>query len=200
MASKKAMRRDIEDTRPDVARAWNEIGYEYPRTVRKLLDSLGPEESVLMMCPGEDASDSGGSDSSIRALGLAVATNLRVLLFFTGITKQWMVDFPYDRITTVTTTRGILYTNLHITASGPTTSMGKMNKSRADRFALLIEERVEAARRKGARPAATPGRQETSLAAGSSVAAELRELAELRDSGILTDREFEEQKRRLLGS
>jgi len=31
------------------------------------------------------------------------------------------------------------------------------------------------------------------------IAAELRELAELRDSGILTVGEFNEQKRRLLG-
>ena len=33
----------------------------------------------------------------------------------------------------------------------------------------------------------------------TGIAAELRELAELRDSGILTDEEFSEQKRRLLG-
>jgi hypothetical protein len=33
----------------------------------------------------------------------------------------------------------------------------------------------------------------------TGIAAELRELAELRDSGILTDDEFTEQKRRLLG-
>ena len=32
----------------------------------------------------------------------------------------------------------------------------------------------------------------------TSIAAELRELASLRDSGILTDEEFSEQKRRLL--
>jgi PPE-repeat protein len=34
---------------------------------------------------------------------------------------------------------------------------------------------------------------------GSGIAAELRELADLRNSGILTDEEFSEQKRRLLG-
>jgi hypothetical protein len=33
----------------------------------------------------------------------------------------------------------------------------------------------------------------------TGIAAELRELAELRDSGILTDEEFSEQKRRILG-
>jgi len=109
-----------------------------------------------------------------------------------------MLDFPYDRITTVTTTRGILYTNLHITASGPTTSMDKMKKRRADKFASLIEERVEAARRNDARPAATPARQETAATGTSSLAAELRELAALRDSGILDDREFEEQKQHIL--
>lgn len=33
----------------------------------------------------------------------------------------------------------------------------------------------------------------------TSIAAELRELADLRHAGILTDDEFTEQKRRLLG-
>jgi len=37
------------------------------------------------------------------------------------------------------------------------------------------------------------------LASPVGIAAELRELAELRDSGILTDEEFSEQKRRVLG-
>ncbi|RAU96023.1 hypothetical protein DQP58_10840, partial [Mycobacterium colombiense] len=34
----------------------------------------------------------------------------------------------------------------------------------------------------------------------TSIAAELRELASLRDAGILTQQEFEEQKKRLLPS
>ncbi|GFG76508.1 PPE family protein, SVP subgroup [Mycobacterium botniense] len=56
-------------------------------------------------------------------------------------------------------------------------------------------ERVETTSR--ARPA-DPQRPAGSRV--SSLAAELRELAELRDSGILTEEEFSEQKRRVLGA
>jgi PPE-repeat protein len=64
-----------------------------------------------------------------------------------------------------------------------------------------IGERVGAPTQKPAEPP-QPGPPEPtkSLAGGpiTSIAAELRELASLRDSGILTDQEFTEQKRRLL--
>jgi PPE-repeat protein len=56
------------------------------------------------------------------------------------------------------------------------------------------QEYVRATTRLGpARPQRLPGSCVT------GIAAELREFAELRDSGILTDEEFSEQKRRLLG-
>jgi len=63
----------------------------------------------------------------------------------------------------------------------------------------LIRSHTRAKR--GAETATDPSRNDPLRLLGSPVgiAAELRELAELRDSGILTDEEFSEQKRRLLG-
>jgi hypothetical protein len=51
----------------------------------------------------------------------------------------------------------------------------------------------------GATTRPRPAQPQRLLGSPVGIAAELRELAELRDSGILTDEEFSEQKRRLLG-
>jgi hypothetical protein len=64
-----------------------------------------------------------------------------------------------------------------------------------------IGERVGTATRKPAQPPQSePAEPPPSLPGGpiTSIAAELRELASLRDAGILTDEEFTEQKQRLL--
>ncbi|MBZ4585906.1 SHOCT domain-containing protein, partial [Mycobacterium avium subsp. hominissuis] len=70
-------------------------------------------------------------------------------------------------------------------------------------------EAAKAPRESGREPGQEPGKapkQEPAaptVSAGgpiTSIAAELRELASLRDAGILTQQEFEEQKKRLLPS
>jgi hypothetical protein len=78
--------------------------------------------------------------------------------------------------------------------AGTTGTSGTGNRER-------IGERVGAPINKPAEPPqAEPPEPQKSPAGGpiTSIAAELRELASLRDSGILTDEEFTEQKRRLL--
>lgn len=62
--------------------------------------------------------------------------------------------------------------------------------------AMARRERVRAT---GGGPAAPEQRSHDGPVTVSAIAADLRELAELHDSGILTDEEFNEQKRRVLG-
>jgi PPE-repeat protein len=62
---------------------------------------------------------------------------------------------------------------------------------------------IEKATREAPKPPTTDPKAPPQVAAGgpiTSIAAELRELASLRDAGILTQQEFEEQKKRLLPS
>jgi hypothetical protein len=59
-------------------------------------------------------------------------------------------------------------------------------------------ERIGATTPKPTEPPQSEPPQSSAGGPITSIAAELRELASLRDSGILTDEEFGEQKRRLL--
>ena len=64
-------------------------------------------------------------------------------------------------------------------------------------------KKVEQGREQGAAPAAAPAPAAAAAPAGGlsdAAIAQLKELAHLKESGVLTQEEFDEQKRQLLGS
>jgi hypothetical protein len=178
-----------DDMRPDIATAWanvsNKIGKK--RDVRKLPEYLNAGETVLAMTGGMVASKN----------GLLVATDRRALFVAEGVIHHSFEDFPYDRITTVTSSRGPLFGKIVIHTAGAARVVEQVAKGEAEAVAAVIRERVEAVTRERHYPAAAPLTTPTA-SAPLSLAAELRELAELRDQGILTTEEFDVQKARLL--
>lgn len=212
-----------DEMRADIAAAWakvtNKMGKK--RDIRKLPEYLNGGETVLAMTGGL----TGGNN------GLLVATDRRAMFVSEGVINHSFEDFPYDRITTVTSSRGMVFGKIVIATAGVSRVVEQVDKGEAEAIAAVLRERVEATtRERYAPPAPAPYQQHyappaqvtpqqhrpamhaapshgygpppTSSAsaapAGFSVAAELRELAELRDQGVLTSDEFESQKARLL--
>src|SRR5262249_10518578 len=105
--------------------------------------------------------------------------------------------FPYDRITTVNSSRGPFFGKIIIHTGGAARVIDQVAKAEAEAVAAVIRERVEAVTRERHYPAATSSPAPNS-SAPLNLAAELRELAQLRDQGILTPEEFDAQKARLL--
>lgn len=210
--------------RGDIAAAWarvtNKVGKK--RDVRKLPEYLNGGETVLAMTGGRVAGN----------LGLLVATDRRAMFVSEGLINHSFEDFPYDRITTVTSSRGMMLGKIVISTAGVSHVVDQVDKSEAEAVAAVLRERVEATtRERYAPPAPAPYQQHyappahatpqptyaqpmhdasaqqhaqpapsasASVPGGFSIAAELRELAELRDQGVLTSEEFESQKARLL--
>jgi hypothetical protein len=166
--------------RPDIAQAWAQINNKMSRDVRKLVNYVTADERVLAMGAGSN--------------GIVVPTDRRVLFIDEGFTKKWFEDFAYDRITTVTVKRGFMYSTLIVTAVS-SYSLADMSKPEADRIAAIVRNHVETVTRHRAAASAQPY---SVPPVHNSVSTELRQLAELRDSGVLTEDEFNEQKRRLL--
>ncbi|MCE0768117.1 PH domain-containing protein [Pseudonocardia kujensis] len=176
-----------DEMRPDIAAAWanvtNKSGKK--RDVRKIPEYLNGGETVLTM--------TGGLVSGKN--GLLVATDRRALFIAEGLVNHSFEDFPYDRITTVTSQRGMMFGKIIISTAGVSRVVDQVHKSEAEAVAAVIRERVEATTRERYAPAApipNPGRP-------IGIAAELRELAQLRDQGVLTEAEFETEKARILG-
>lgn len=179
-----------DDMRPDIAAAWAKVSNKTgkKRDIRKLPEYLNDGERVLVMTGGRVANN----------LGLLVATDRRALFISEGVINHSFEDFPYDRITTITSSRGMVLGKIIVHTGGAARVVDQVAKGEAEAVAAVIRERVEATTRERNYPAPVSA-QPLHAQAPVSIAAELRELAELRDSGVLTPDEFAAEKARLLG-
>ena len=173
---------------PDIAAAWANVSRKIgkKRSIRKLPEYLNAGEIVLAI--------TGGRVSS--RMGLLVATDRRALFVAEDLFDHRFEDFPYDRITTVSSTSGPVFGKIVIHAAGAARIVEQVAKGEAEAAAAVIRERVDGITRERHYPATPPAAAAAS--APLSLAAELRELAKLRDQGILTAEEFDAQKARPL--
>ena len=175
--------------RPDIAAAWNKVSNKMgkKRDIKKLPEYLNGDETVLAMAGGMIASNN----------GLLVATDRRALFVSEGMINHCFEDFPYDRITTVTSSRGMLMGKIVLHTAGAARVVEQVAKGEAEAVAAVIRERVASATQQ--RAAAPPAQSAMPSSSPVGLASELRELALLRDEGVLTAEEFEMQKAKLLG-
>lgn len=123
--------------------------------------------------------------------GLIVATDRRLIFLEAGLFRQTVEDFPYGKISSVQTSVNMLSGSLTVYASG----------NKAEITMLLPRERATAigdyarGRLGAAHPSPPAGR---TAAVTDSPLEKLRKLAELKEQGIITEREFEEKKADLL--
>jgi membrane protein YdbS with pleckstrin-like domain len=75
--------------------------------------------------------------------GLLVATDRRALFVAEGVINHSFEDFPYDRITTVTSSRGPLFGRIVIHTTGAARVVEQVAKGEAEAVAAVIRERVE---------------------------------------------------------
>jgi hypothetical protein len=176
-----------EELRPDIKRAKNLMSFRLGsnREVKRLADYLWDNERVDRMV---NARYGGG-------VGLLVLTNRRLLFLKDGVMKQTHEDFPLDKVSSVQWSSGLTLGKLTIFASGNKAEVDQVQKKDGKDFVDHVRERIASGsetRQAASEPAAT-------ATSPASVADELKKLAELRDSGVLTDDEFAAQKARLLG-
>ena len=107
--------------------------------------------------------------------------------------RRTKMTLPYDRIAQVNLHRGLLAATLEVINKGGAGNLvvKGLDKAEGERAKSLIERHIQLARddQRLGQQGSTPG---------FSIADELEKLASMRDNGILSAEEFEEQKRRLL--
>jgi hypothetical protein len=116
-----------------------------------------------------------------------------------SVPQAWTTSAPAIRLAALAQPATSLTAAPEVFASGPGSLFSEMAMAsiagRAIRGTVSPAAREHVGATTRLRPASPP----RLLGSPAGIAAELRELAELRDSGILTDEEFGEVKRRLLG-
>jgi hypothetical protein len=122
--------------------------------------------------------------------GVLVATNKRLVFVDKGLVFGLKVeDFPYDKITSIQYETGMLMGEITIFASGNKAEIKYLDKARTRTFAEFVRARITAA----SSHASLPSPQV------DDVISKLERLAALKSQGVLTEEEFLEQKRKILG-
>ncbi len=153
------------------------------RLLKQASAHLEEAEEVLASVAGVYESELLGQD--IPRNGLLVATDRRLLFYGKRFTGYDIESFPYENISSFEQGRTIYGNYLHFFASGNRVEV-KWIQKRRDLGALVTEVKARMGRRAAA-PAST-----------SDIPARLRELAQLRDEGVVTDEEFARKKAELL--
>jgi hypothetical protein len=123
--------------------------------------------------------------------GTLFITDRRVGMFTKKLGGHDMLDFSYGLLTSIEYKKGFSYGEITLLAAGDQTRFHMIPKDLVENLAKIIRERMAASTQ--------PSQPSTQTGSGASVADELLKLASLRDSGILTQEEFDAQKAKLLG-
>jgi hypothetical protein len=151
---------------------------------------LGDDEELLDVTVGVVEVQRMGQKSG--RFGVLAVTPRRVVMRVKKMGGFDLMEFYYDALSSVDHNRGLMFGSIDIAAHGDRTKVERVPKEDVERIAALIREQVTA-HRSGA-PAAP-----TAAAPPTSAANQVRELARLRDEGLMTDDEFGAKRRELLG-
>jgi len=147
-------------------------------------DYLDQDEEVLYKILGAYEAKILGADS-VRN-GVMLATNKRLFFYAKKLTGYETESFPYSNISSFEASKGMMGHSMSFFASGNEVKIKWVNDGDIDGFINHLRDNI--------------GKKESAATTenNTSVADELKKLADLRDSGVLTEEEFQEQKSKIL--
>lgn len=123
--------------------------------------------------------------------GILVSTNRRLIFIDKGLLYGLKVeDFPHDKISSIQYETGLLLAKIKIHTSGNIALIDNVEKSSARQFSEFVRDYIS-----------QPKQQEQVVVQTSSepsILDQLEKLGKLKEMGILTDEEFNDQKKKLL--
>lgn len=150
------------------------------RDLLALAQTLGTDEQIAQAVLGTYKGKS----------GFLLATDRRIMFVSGGVIRHTVESFDYSKVSSVQYSTSFSNTKITIFASGNDAEIEKVSPlTLAQPMADYLQQRASS------KSAAQPS---TSTSVAASMADELAKLATLRDQGILTQTEFDQQKARLL--
>lgn len=125
--------------------------------------------------------------------GILVATDKRLIFIDKGLIYGLRVeDFPYDKLTSIQYKTGLMFGEITIFASGNNAMIQNIQKGEVKPFSEYVRARITSKMEHASAPPTSPTVQD-------DIISKLEKLAVLKEKGILSDEEFKEQKKRILG-
>ena len=183
LAEKRAAGEHLED--PVDPYAGLEIsGRAATKQFEAVREHLDPGEQVLAYVFGAYEVEILGKGSARN--GIFLATNRRLLFFAKKLGGFDLEAFPYDKISSIEMGKGLMGHQISFFASGNKAKLKWINVGDVTAFVTIAKSKI------GASSKASP---ETSA---DDPIAQLKQLAALRDAGVLSDEEFTAKKAELL--
>lgn len=156
------------------------LGY---KEIKELPDILWENENIEKLVQGMY---NGGQ-------GILVATNKRLVFVDKGLIFGLKVeDFPYEKITSIQYKTGLVLGKITIFASGNKADIENVDKKQTRNFAEYVRAKITKTTDHATKS------MSSSNTSSLDIADQIKKLADLRDSGILTEEEFITQKEKLL--
>lgn len=177
------------DVRPDIdaaaAKLKSTMGSK--REIERLPEVLWEGETVEMLATGVYG----------KGNGLVAMTSHRLIFLKHGLLSQQVEDFPYNRISSVQWSGGMLMGTLQVFSSGNKAEIKQMPKDVGKALSDALRARLGGVA-PGTPPAAPAG--VAAPAGGQDIATRLATLDGLRTQGLVSDQEYEERRRQILDS
>ncbi|MEU5707889.1 PH domain-containing protein [Streptomyces flaveolus] len=174
------------NVRPDIDAAAERLSSAFgaKREIQKLPEVLWEGETVEMLATGLYG----------KGNGLLAMTNQRLVFYFNGMLSQQVEDFPYNKISSVQWSGGVLMGTLTVFTSGNKAEIKQVPKVQGKALADLLRQRIS----QGLAPAAAPAAP--TAAPAQDVATRLATLDQLRAAGAITDAEYQDRRTKILDS
>lgn len=195
------------------ARKGNGILFASHREMRRLPSYLHEGEQVISLVTGSPKHMIGsesGSVASSKGRGIVVATTERVLFIRDGWVFRNVQDLPYETISSVEFTTGILFGTLSVFGKGDGVFYNWVGRSAGAKFAKIVRQQVSEQNNvsgtTGKKPAVPTG-VTAPLGGGGHpaqdrlkdmVASELRQLKALQEEGLITEEEYQIKRAALI--
>ncbi|MBB6452253.1 hypothetical protein HNQ94_000698 [Salirhabdus euzebyi] len=155
------------------------------KLLTKAQEYLDPNEEVQECVLGAYETEILGNDS-VRN-GIFIATDKRVVFYAKKLTGYELESFPLENISSFESGKGMLGHKISFFASGNKVKMKWIQGENVQDFISYVRDNM--------------GKRQSSSAPSESSNSvdELRQLAELRDAGIITEEEFTQKKKQVLG-
>jgi hypothetical protein len=177
------------NVRPDIDAAAAKLNSAFgsKREIQRLPEVLWEGETVEMLATGVYG----------KGNGLVAMTSQRLIFLKHGIMSQQVEDFPYNRISSVQWSGGMLMGTLIVFASNNKAEIKQVPKDQGKILADALRARLAGSVPGAPAPAAAPA---APAPAGGDIASRLATLDQLRAAGAITDEEYRDRRTKILDS
>jgi len=125
--------------------------------------------------------------------GILVATNKRLVFVDKGLMSLKVEDFPYDKITSIQYSTGMLMGGIDVYASGNKAEIKNVTKDQVKPFAEYVRARITGT----SSHASVPMSQQIETQADDPVK-KLKQIKDMLDAGLIDQTEYDAKKKELL--